>query len=149
VEAGPLIIYNCVCMPLSGTSSHHYVNQILQRLPKSQLHLSSKVNCVSSLPTENSSPKLELITDADEKFCYDHVIFACHSDDALRILQAGDGFEEEEARILESFDWNRNEVLLHSDTRVCVLSARARFHYLNVYSSSCLRAVLHGLVGII
>ncbi|XP_006460492.1 hypothetical protein AGABI2DRAFT_203560 [Agaricus bisporus var. bisporus H97] len=105
--------------------SHHYVNQILQRLPESQLHLSSKINCVSSVPSKNSGPTLELVTDNDEKYLYDHVIFACHSDDALRILQAGDGFEEDEARILESFEWNKNEVLLHSDTRLMPRSRRA------------------------
>lgn len=116
--AGPFFIYHRVFMPITNFSSHHYVNQILQRLPESQLHLSSKINCVSSVPSKNSGPTLELVTDNDEKYLYDHVIFACHSDDALRILQAGDGFEEDEARILESFEWNKNEVLLHSDTRV-------------------------------
>lgn len=107
------------------TPSHRYVNQILNRLPKSQLHLSTRVNCVSSVPptttVENERQKLELITDNDEKRIYDHVIFACHSNDALRILQSGeDILGEEEERILGSFEWNKNEVVLHSDPAVSV-----------------------------
>lgn len=48
---------------------------------------------------------------------YDHVILACHSDTALEILRAGNVTETEE-RILRSFQWSRNEVVLHSDVSV-------------------------------
>ncbi len=99
--------------------SRRYVNEILGRLPKSQLHLSSRVNCVSSLTDDTTgTQKLELVTDDDEKQVYDHVIFACHSDQALRILQAGGDIQEDEARILGAFEWSKNEVLLHSDSQV-------------------------------
>lgn len=59
-----------------------------------------------------------LTTEHGDIFAYDHVILACHSDTALDILRAGNIAEEEE-RILNHFSWNRNEVILHSDTRVC------------------------------
>lgn len=99
--------------------SRRYVNEILQRLPKSQLHLSSRVNCVSSVSDYASKvPKLELVADNDEKYVYDHVIFACHSDQALRVLQVGDDIREEEERILGAFAWNKNEVVLHSESQV-------------------------------
>ncbi|KAF5348456.1 hypothetical protein D9756_009552 [Leucocoprinus leucothites] len=95
--------------------SRRYVDQILSRLPKAQLHLSSRINCVSSVLDESGGRrKLEVITNDDEKYVYDHVIFACHSDDALRILQSGGDLGGEEERILDSFEWNKNEVVLHN-----------------------------------
>jgi len=102
------------------TSSHHYVNQILSRLPKSQLHLSTRISRVSSTQCEGEKrQKVEVTTNDYEKFVYDHVIFACHSDDVLRILQAGD-IRENEQQILGSFEWNKNKVVLHSDPSASV-----------------------------
>jgi predicted NAD/FAD-binding protein len=51
---------------------------------------------------------------------FDHIIFACHSDDALRILDAGSGATPEERETLGAFRWNRNEVWLHYDESVSV-----------------------------
>jgi predicted NAD/FAD-binding protein len=130
-------------------SSHRYVNQILNRLPKTQLHLSSRINRVSSVTkTTRGRQKLEIVTEDDNKFVYDHVIFACHSDDALRILQAADDVRPDEERILGSFGWNKNEVVLHSDPEVSDLPPVVRLHP-NPTCSSCQRVEWHGPVGII
>jgi len=109
------------------TSSRRYVNQILSRLPKSQLHLSTRISHVSStLGKSEKHQKVEITTNDHEKLVYDHeklvydhVIFACHSDDVLHILQAGD-MRENEQQILGSFEWNKNEVVLHSDPSASV-----------------------------
>jgi len=102
------------------TSSRRYVNQILSRLPKSQLHLSTRISRVSStLGKSEKRQKVEITTNDHEKLIYDHVIFACHSDDVLHILQAGD-MHENEQQILGSFEWNKNEVVLHSDPSASV-----------------------------
>ena len=102
------------------TSSRRYVNQILSRLPKLQLHLSTRISHVSSTLSEGEKrQKVEITTNDHEKLIYDHVIFACHSDDVLRILQAGDMCENEQ-QILGSFEWNKNEVVLHSDASASV-----------------------------
>ena len=93
------------------TSSRRYVNQILSRLPKSQLHLSTRISHVSStLGKSEKHQKVEITTNDHEKLVYDHeklvydhVIFACHSDDVLHILQAGDICENEQ-QILGSFE---------------------------------------------
>jgi predicted NAD/FAD-binding protein len=61
---------------------------------------------------------LETVTGEREMF--DHIIFACHSDDALRILDTGSGATPEEREILGAFRWNRNEVWLHCDESVGV-----------------------------
>ena len=48
---------------------------------------------------------------------YDHVILACHSDTALKILRHGN-VQPEEERILSKFQWNENEAVLHCDENV-------------------------------
>jgi uncharacterized protein len=44
---------------------------------------------------------------------YDHVIFACHADQALKILQDAN---EQERSILSAFTYQKNKVIVHSDT---------------------------------
>ncbi|MFA0125532.1 FAD-dependent oxidoreductase, partial [Vibrio sp. 10N.261.48.A2] len=46
---------------------------------------------------------------------FDEVIFACHSDQALRLL--GDATEQEQ-QVLGEIPYSRNEVVLHTDTRL-------------------------------
>ncbi|RDB14864.1 hypothetical protein Hypma_016412 [Hypsizygus marmoreus] len=100
--------------------SKAYVNQILSTLPHSQLHLSTPVASITRL---NASSKVLLKTEGGANEEYDHVILACHSDDAVRILRAGagesgSGITPDEERILGAFRWSRNEVVLHSDVRL-------------------------------
>ncbi|KAF5315110.1 hypothetical protein D9619_007378 [Psilocybe cf. subviscida] len=105
--------------------SHKYVNQILSKLPEENLHLSTAVTSVKTLnPQPGKKPRVLLTTEHGDIFAYDHVILACHSDTALDILRAGNIAEEEE-RILNQFSWNRNEVILHSDTRMMPRSRKA------------------------
>lgn len=97
--------------------STKYVESIISRLPTGHLHLSSPVHAVSS-----SEGKATLVTATGKRETFDHVIFACHSDDALRILDAGGGATPEEREILGTFGWNRNEIWLHSDKDVSIVS---------------------------
>jgi predicted NAD/FAD-binding protein len=84
-------------------------------LPAKQLHLSTPVHAVSS-----GDGKSILVTATGQRETFDHIIFACHADDALRILDAGSGATPEEREILGAFRWNRNDVWLHSDENVGV-----------------------------
>ncbi|KAJ7109078.1 FAD/NAD(P)-binding domain-containing protein [Mycena crocata] len=95
--------------------SRVYVNKILSKLPTSHLHLSTPVKSVS---TATGTRNVQLTTDGGVTETYDHVIFACHSDTALSILKAGDGTTSEEKEILGTFQWNRNEAVLHSDIKL-------------------------------
>jgi predicted NAD/FAD-binding protein len=98
--------------------SHNYVNKILSKLPETQLHLSTPiVSATTRQIADSSKPKVVLKTQEGDEIEYDHVIFACHSDTALEILEAGN-ITLEEDRILGMFEWNRNEVVLHSDPTV-------------------------------
>ncbi|KAF8074010.1 amine oxidase [Lyophyllum atratum] len=106
--------------------SKAYVNQILTNLNKSRVHLSSPVQSLTRLSNGSGGTTSQILlkTSTGVSEIYDHVILACHSDEAVRILRKGEGVEgghgisplEEE--ILSSFQWNRNEVVLHSDVRL-------------------------------
>ncbi|TEB20132.1 FAD/NAD(P)-binding domain-containing protein [Coprinellus micaceus] len=95
--------------------SHTYVKSILAKLPKSQLHLSTAIASLTShISTGSSKPTVTLSTTDGKQAQYDHVILACHSDAALKILEVGNATKEERD-VLGMFEWNRNEVVLHSD----------------------------------
>ncbi|KAG5653758.1 hypothetical protein H0H81_010845 [Sphagnurus paluster] len=110
-----------------------YVNQILSKLDTTHLHLSSPIQSLTRLGASSStgSPQILLKTTTGLSEIYDHVILACHSDDAIRILRNGKGVEGGsgisplEESILGSFEWNRNEVVLHSDVRLMPKSRSA------------------------
>lgn len=54
---------------------------------------------------------------------FDHVVFACHSDQALRML--GDGATPLEHEVLEAFPYQKNIAVLHTDRRMLPRSRRA------------------------
>ena len=95
--------------------SHTYVKSILAKLPESQLHLSTAIaSLTSSTVTGSSKHTVTLTTTDGQQAQYDHVILACHSDTTLKILEAGNATQEERD-VLGMFEWNRNQVVLHSD----------------------------------
>jgi uncharacterized protein len=49
-----------------------------------------------------------------EEQTFDHVVLACHADQALGLLDAP---TEQEARLLSAFGYTRNRAVLHTDTR--------------------------------
>lgn len=61
-------------------------------------------------------------TDGPERF--DHVVFACHSDQALRML--GNGATAAEREILGSFPYETNLAILHTDATVLPKRRQAR-----------------------
>lgn len=65
---------------------------------------------------------VEVLPFRGEAESFDHVIFACHSDQALKILGAGALPAERE--ILSAFPYQRNEAILHTD--ISVLPRRRR-----------------------
>jgi predicted NAD/FAD-binding protein len=54
---------------------------------------------------------------------FDHVVFACHSDEALRML--GDGATASELEILSAFPYEENVAVLHTDPSVLPRRRRA------------------------
>ncbi|KAH8108669.1 FAD/NAD-binding domain-containing protein [Phellopilus nigrolimitatus] len=107
-----------------------YVDKIISGLNKNNLHLSARVASIKALP----SKKIQLESMNGNITAFDHVIFACHSDAALKILRTGNITPEEE-RILGRFGWNKNEAVLHSDTQLMPKS-RLAWSCWNYLSSS-------------
>ncbi|MEL7498187.1 MAG: FAD-dependent oxidoreductase [Planctomycetota bacterium] len=54
---------------------------------------------------------------------FDHVIFACHSDQALKIL--GDDASLLERQVLSAFPYQPNQAILHTDTKLLPKTKRA------------------------
>jgi len=70
-----------------------------------------KTSCpVESVTREKDHLLVKDRAGASEK--YDHVIFACHSDQALKILQNP---HEDERNILSNISYKTNELILHTD----------------------------------
>lgn len=101
----------CGGTPLRADLHHSktYVESILSLLPSAQLHLSIPVHAVLS---GEGNVILDPATGKHESF--DHIIFACHSDDALRILDAGSGATPAEREVFSAFRWSGSEVWLDS-----------------------------------
>lgn len=60
--------------------------------------------------------------------CFDYVVFACHSDQALKML---DGPTPQESEVLSAFPYQPNDVALHTDVRMLPRTplARAAWNY--------------------
>lgn len=59
--------------------------------------------------------KVLLIDWQNEQWQFDHIVFACHADQTLKLLADP---RPEERTVLEAFRFERNRAVLHSDTRL-------------------------------
>ncbi len=96
--------------------SHQYVKAML-KLFGDRVEANQRVQAV-----ERTAHDVAVRTvDATRRF--DHVIFACHSDQALRML--GDDATPVERELLNAFPYEANSVVLHTDTNLLPKSRRA------------------------
>ncbi len=84
----------------------------------SRIRLSTPVESVRRLPGE-----VVVRTRRGALERHDAVVFACHADTALALLDEPSAAEQE---ILASFRYQRNEVVLHTDARLLPRAPRAR-----------------------
>ncbi|MEQ1904685.1 MAG: FAD-dependent oxidoreductase [Pirellulaceae bacterium] len=70
-----------------------------------------------------TADSVRLTPQAGESQEFDHVVFACHSDQALRIL--GSEATKTEQEVLIAFPYERNVAILHTDRRLLPRSRRA------------------------
>lgn len=96
--------------------SHSYVNKIVDALPPRHHHHSTRIQSASS----TDDGKVELTTEFGETHVYDHVIFACHADTTLKILERGRGVTDDERKVLGGFEFSKNRAVLHADPEVGV-----------------------------
>lgn len=87
--------------------SRSYVEAIMSRLRKP---IQTGTN-IRSIVREDEGIVIKLESGTSQRF--DEVIFACHSDQALTLLEDP---SDEEQEILSSIPYSRNEVVLHVDT---------------------------------
>ncbi|HSP84455.1 MAG TPA: FAD-dependent oxidoreductase, partial [Psychrobacter sp.] len=97
--------------------SKQYVNKLVKRFVKAGGTV--RVNSpVQSVTREDNKVTLKVIDKTDDKtqvLVFDEVIFACHADTALKILQDANPDEQE---ILSHFTFTDNTAILHTDTSV-------------------------------
>ncbi len=87
--------------------SRNYVDRILARLPRPVRTRTP----IASVHRDADGVVVHPVTGTPERF--DHVVFACHSDQALRIL--GSAATSTERELLSSFPYERNRAVLHTD----------------------------------
>lgn len=97
--------------------SRQYVEAILRRL-REEVRLNSPVVAVRR---KHDQLLVQVVGRGPEEF--DHVVFACHSDQALRML--GESATSLERELLSKFPYQRNSALLHTDDAVMPRSRRA------------------------
>jgi predicted NAD/FAD-binding protein len=95
--------------------SRSYIKPMIQPFHE-RIHLNTPVIAVKRL-----SAGVEITTELG-KTTYDEVVFACHSDQALQILQDPTQAEQE---ILSSIGYQTNQVTLHTDTSLLPHASRA------------------------
>ena len=97
--------------------SKQYVNKLVKRFVKAGG--SVRVNSpVQSVIREDNKVTLRVIDTTDNKaqtLVFDEVVFACHADTALKILQDANTVEQE---VLSHFTFTDNTAVLHTDTSV-------------------------------
>ncbi|KAK4046043.1 hypothetical protein OIV83_006414 [Microbotryomycetes sp. JL201] len=91
--------------------SHSYVNAILSQIPAERLQKGVRIHSA-----RNVNDKVVLEAESGEKLEFDHVVFACHADTTLKILERGQAVTSEEREILGGFEFSKNRAILHADT---------------------------------
>ncbi|CAG8576761.1 14677_t:CDS:2 [Dentiscutata erythropus] len=115
--------------------SRKYVESIISNIK--DIRLSTQVVSITREPSDSSdptsSPIITIIDDKGRRETFDHVIFATHADQALKIL--GDQATEEEIRILGNVHFSKNRAVLHSDLSL-MPTRRLAFSAWNYLSNS-------------
>ncbi|MEQ9900435.1 FAD-dependent oxidoreductase [Pectobacterium punjabense] len=97
--------------------SREYVRRIAERIrDRTTIHLQTPV---SQVIRDDSGITLHT---AEQAYRFDQVIFACHSDQALALLETS---TSDERRILGGIRYQPNHVILHTDTQLLPHNHRA------------------------
>jgi len=100
------------CWRVVKARSEQYVNAVISELRKND-----SVKLISKKVTSVVRSKDNVVvTDADgQKYDFEHVVLACHSDQSLALLK--EDSSEEDKRLLAKVRYQPNDVYLHNDTK--------------------------------
>lgn len=95
--------------------SKQYVNKLVRRFVKAggTVRVNSPVQSVIRL--DNKVTLKVTINSEPQTLLFDEVVFACHADTALRLLQDA---SSDEADVLNQFHFTKNTAVLHTDSSV-------------------------------
>ncbi|AAZ18593.1 conserved hypothetical protein [Psychrobacter arcticus 273-4] len=98
-------------------SSKQYVNKLVKRFVKAggTVRVNSPVQSVIREDNKVILKVIDTTADKAQALVFDEVIFACHADTALKILQDANPTEQE---VLSHFTFTSNTAVLHTDTSV-------------------------------
>jgi predicted NAD/FAD-binding protein len=113
---GLLNIWNRPVWRTINGGSRSYVQAIVDRF-KGRVRLRTPIDRVRRLPD-----RVDLMTRDDGVASFDHVIFACHSDQALHLLADASATERE---LLSAFPYERSIAVLHTDESLLPKNRRA------------------------
>lgn len=113
---GLLSIWNRPVWRTINGGSRSYVNAIIDRF-SGHIRTGTPIVRVKRHPD-----RVELFTREDGKSSFDQVIFACHSDQALRLLADPSSTERE---LLSAFPYQRSVAVLHTDESILPTCRRA------------------------
>ena len=108
--------------------SRAYVDRLITRLPEGTVRA---VTLVSGVTRDEAGVTIRTADGACERF--DGVVMAAHADDALAALGDADFLEH---AALDGFEYNRNEVVLHTDERI-MPRRRGAWSSWNVDQAAC------------
>ncbi|WP_114009697.1 NAD(P)/FAD-dependent oxidoreductase [Cohaesibacter intestini] len=95
------------------SGSRAYVDRLAAGI-SGEIHLNAAIAEIDRRPGS-----VTLYTRHGTEKRYDHVVLACHSDQALRILSSGNGeASAEEQALLSAIPYQRNLAILHTDSRL-------------------------------
>lgn len=97
--------------------SRTYVQAMLKHF-RGEVRTNTEITSV-----QRTSTGVEIVPKRGSPETFDHVILACHADQALKML--GENAEATEQEILRSFPYEENSVVLHTDASVMPRSRRA------------------------
>ena len=106
---------------VGGSST--YVRALLDRMD-AEVRL-----CTAVCSVRRVGDGVEIDTDQERNINFDHAIIACHADQALDLVQ---DMDLEERKVLNSFPYKINDIVLHQDRSLlpCLSRAQASWNYL-------------------